>query len=80
MIPTVKLLEPRIFIVCERCYRMLYAYVKAKVESITFGMHTIEEEFMADIIIKDPSTGNEMNLSNAVLKGGVKLPGLEFKG
>ncbi len=41
---------------------------------------TIEEEFMADIIIKDPSTGNEMNLSNAILRGGVKLPGLEFKG
>ena len=63
-----------------RAYRMLATYVKAKVESITFGMHTIEEEFMPDIVVHDPQTNEEMTLADAILNNKVSFPQLEFKG
>lgn len=63
-----------------RAYRMLYTYVKGKLESIRFGMHTIEEEFMPDIVVQDPTTGEELSLADAILKNRVSLPQLDFKG
>lgn len=62
-----------------RAYRMLYAYVKAKVEAIAYGMHTIEEEFMPDIIVKN-SQGQEITLADAILKSKEFAPMLEYKG
>ena len=62
-----------------RAYRMLYAYVKAKVEAVKFGMHTIEEEFMPDIIVKN-SQGQEITLADAILKSKEFAPMLEYKG
>jgi hypothetical protein len=62
-----------------RAYRMLYAYVKAKVEAIAYGMHTIEEEFMPDIIVKN-SQGQEITLADAILKSNEFAPMLDYKG
>ena len=62
-----------------RAYRMLYAYVKAKVEAIAYGMHTIEEEFMPDIIVKN-SQGQEITLADAILKSKEFASMLEYKG
>ena len=62
-----------------RAYRMLYAYVKAKVEAVKFGMHTIEEEFMPDIIVKN-SQWQESTLADAILKSKEFAPMLEYKG
>ena len=62
-----------------RAYRMLYAYVKAKVEAIAYGMHTIEEEFMPDIIVKN-SQGQEITLADAILKSKEFAPMLDYKG
>lgn len=39
-------------------YRLLKAYLKAKLESIAFGLRDVEEEFLADLVMKD-STGQE---------------------
>jgi hypothetical protein len=62
-----------------RAYRMLYAYVKAKVEAIAYGMHTIEEEFMPDIIVRGED-GYETTLADAVLKSKQFAPMLDYKG
>ncbi|MCL5732324.1 MAG: hypothetical protein M1285_02900 [Candidatus Thermoplasmatota archaeon] len=62
-----------------RAYRMLYAYVKAKVEAIAYGMHTIEEEFMPDIIVRGED-GYEITLADAVLKSKQFAPMLDYKG
>ena len=62
-----------------RAYRMLYAYVKAKVEAIAYGMHTIEEEFMPDIIVRGED-GYETTLADAVLKSKQFAPMLDYRG
>lgn len=61
-----------------RSYRMLYAYVKAKVEAIAYGMHTIEEEFMPDIIVRTDE-GQEITLADAILKSGRFAPMLDYR-
>ena len=50
-------------------------YVKSKVEATVLGFHTIEEEFMPDIIVKT-RTGEE-TLAQAIMHSNV--PSLEFK-
>ena len=59
-----------------RTYRALYYYIKSKVEATALGFHTIEEEFMADIIVKT-KTG-EQTLAQAVMHS--EIPSLEFRG
>lgn len=34
-------------------YRLLKAYLKAKLESIAFGLRDVEEEFLADLVVRD---------------------------
>lgn len=34
-------------------YRLLYAYLKAKLEAIAYGLRDIEEEFLADTVVRD---------------------------
>ena len=59
-----------------RTYRALFYYIKSKVEATVLGFHTIEEEFMPDIIVKT-KTGEEVNLAQAVMRS--NLPAIEFK-
>jgi hypothetical protein len=35
-------------------YRLLYYFLKAKLESIAFGLRDIEEEFLSDILVRGP--------------------------
>lgn len=58
-----------------RTYRALYYYIKSKVEATALGFHTIEEEFMPDIIVKTKS--GEESLAQAIIRD-EKLS-LEFK-
>jgi hypothetical protein len=53
----------------------LYYYIKSKVEATALGFHTIEEEFMPDIIVKT-KTGEE-SLAQAIMH--YNVPSLEFK-
>jgi hypothetical protein len=34
-------------------YRLLYAYLKAKLESIAYGLRDVEEEFLSDLVVRD---------------------------
>ena len=60
-----------------RTYRALYYYVKSKIEATAFGFHTIEEEFMPDIVINTSS--GELTLADAIMKKQGNLPSLDFK-
>lgn len=49
-----------------RSLRLLYGWTKVKVESIAFGLTTIEQEFLAQTVIKD-ETGREATVGELVL-------------
>lgn len=34
-------------------YRLLKAYLKAKLESIVYGLRDVEEEFLSDVVVRD---------------------------
>ena len=46
-------------------YRLLYNYLKAKLESVAYGLRDIEEEFLSDIVIHD-KTGRETTVGEMV--------------
>jgi len=53
--------------------RLLYYYVKAKLEAVNVGLREFEEEFLADTLVQD-STGRTIRVAEAV------LPSLEASG
>lgn len=46
-------------------YRLLYSYLKAKLESVAYGLRDIEEEFLADVVVRD-AQGREQKVSELV--------------
>lgn len=59
-----------------RTYRALFYYIKSKVEATALGFHTIEEEFMPDILVKGPND-QPITLADAIMKQ--NLPQLDFR-
>lgn len=49
-----------------RAMRLLYAWLKTKLESIAFGLTEVEEEFMAQMLVRD-ATGQEDTVGHLVL-------------
>ena len=60
-----------------RSLRLLYAWVKVKLESIAYGLTTVEEEFLAQMVVRD-GQGRETTAGRIVLpaieRGGGVLP------
>lgn len=56
-----------------RSLRLLHAWVKTKVESIAFGLTSVEEEFLAQMVVRD-AEGRESTA------GALVLPALESGG
>ncbi|HEV2231660.1 MAG TPA: hypothetical protein VGV64_07765 [Thermoplasmata archaeon] len=59
-----------------RAMRLLHAWLKTKLESIAYGLTEVEEEFLAQRVIRD-SAGNEATVGELVLpaieEGGGRL-------
>lgn len=59
-----------------RAMRLLYAWLKTKLESIAFGLTEVEEEFLAQMVVRDAqgqeATAGELVL-NALEVGGGRL-------
>ena len=49
-----------------RAMRLLHAWLKSKLESIAFGLTEVEEEFLAQMVIRD-ATGRETTAGELVL-------------
>ncbi len=45
--------------------RLLKSYLKAKLESIAYGLRDVEEEFLSDVVVRDRA-GNETTVLEAV--------------
>jgi hypothetical protein len=48
-------------------YRLLYSYLKAKLESIAYGLRDVEEEFLSDMILRDRD-GHEVRVGEIVAR------------
>jgi len=46
-------------------YRLLYNYLKTKLEAVAFGLRDVEEEFLADILVRGPD-GREATVKELV--------------
>lgn len=68
-----------------RSMRLLAAWLKTKLESIAFGLTAIEEEFLAQTVVRDAS-GRETTVGELVLPaieaggGQLRLPGPKERG
>ncbi|HZY69987.1 MAG TPA: hypothetical protein VFF67_03290 [Thermoplasmata archaeon] len=60
-------------------YRLLYYYLKTKLESVVYGLRDIEEEFLSDLVVRD-KTGRETTvgeIARAQLASGELRPAIE---
>ena len=48
-----------------QCMRLLFWWLKAKVEAVAYGLREVEEEFLSDVIVKLP-TGEETTVGEAM--------------
>ncbi len=46
-------------------YRLLYHYLKSKLEAVAYGLRDIEEEFLSDIVVRS-QTGEETTVGEAL--------------
>ena len=49
-----------------RAMRLLHAWLKTKLESIAFGLTAVEEEFLAQMVVRD-ARGNETTAGELVI-------------
>ena len=49
-------------------YRLLWHYLKSKLEAVTWGLESVEKEFMSHIVMRLP-TGEETTLGEALITG-----------
>lgn len=56
-------------------YRMLYHWLKAKIEAIAYGLTTVEQEFLAQVVVQLPS-GETTTFGALVIEQKSELLGL----
>jgi len=61
--------------------RLLYWYLKTKLEAISFGLVSVEHEFLSDIVYRLPD-GTEKTISEVMIKelGSSDMPRLAWEG
>ncbi len=61
--------------------RLLYWYLKTKLEAISFGLVSVEHEFLSDIVYRLPD-GTEKTISEVMIKelGSSDMPKLAWEG